>query len=393
MSRNESDTYLYPPTGEQLTRVTGILDSTDGKQRFLVPWCERVTAESNVDNLDAIAEMLRTQGRQAAVDFARGRAGELRDLKADTGSYVHSVVEALILWQASPEGRGGDLALPVLPEHLAGQDYDEDPVEDVAEWMVDGFLAWSAAWKPVFRAAEMTVFNYGLGVAGTLDMIVDLPGVAIGPAGRFIPGGGARVCVDVKTGRNSGVTWKEQIAAYRRMTECLLPMGDLHPMPETDCGAVLHLRPAYLDGYRFMPIAGAKDAAAWNRFRRRVEIYRGVAAESAKPGPVCYPPRPDGTVPQPRLADLDGEGYGRALAPLIKAGVEDLEQLAAMKAGDCLAVKGVGGKILDVIRVMLADHGLHLDGEAPELAEVALCRSSTSSAAPSRSGASASATR
>ncbi len=371
MSRNESDSYTYPPTQEHLTRVTTILDSTDGKQRFLVPWAARLAAERSVDDIETILKILQTEGRQAAVDYAKAGAAEQRDLKADVGTYVHDVVERLILWQASPEDRGSDLALPVLPGHLEGQDYDEDPVEDVAEWMVDGFLAWAAAWKPAFLAAEMTVFNAGLGVAGTLDMIVDLPGLAIGPAGRFVPGGGVRVCVDVKTGRNSGVTWREQIAAYRRMTECLLPLGDLHPMPATDCGAVLHLRPEYLDGYRFMPIAGAKDAAAWNRFRRRVEIYRGCAAEGAKPGPVCYPPRPDGTVPQPRLADLDGEGYGRALAPLIKAGIADLEQVAAMDAGDLLAVKGVGGKLLDAIRVMLADHGLHLRGEAPETAKAA----------------------
>ena len=62
-----------------------------------------------------------------------------------------------------------------------------------------------------------------------------------------------------------------------------------------------------------------------------------AGGEKAKPGKVCYPLRADGTIQQPRLADLDGEGYGRALSPLIKAGIGDLEQLAAMDAGDCLA--------------------------------------------------------
>jgi hypothetical protein len=371
VSRNDSDHYVYPPTGEELTRVTTILDATDGKQRFLVPWAARLAAERCVDDIETILKLLQAEGRQAAVDYAKAGAAEQRDLKADVGTYVHDVVECLILWAASPENRGSDIALPVLPEHLQGADYDDSPVEDVAEWMVDGFLAFAADFKPRFRAAEMTVFNYGLGVAGTLDMIVDLPGFAAGPGGTLIPGGGVRVCVDVKTGRNSGVTWQEQIAAYRRMTECLLPMGDLHPMPETDCGAVLHLRPEHLDGYRLMPISAKDDAEAWNCFRRAVETYRSRASRRAKPGKVAYPLRPDGTVRQPRIADLDGEGYGRALTPLIKAGISDLEQLAAMDAGDVLKVKGVGGKVLDVIRVMLADHGLHLAGEAPDLAEVA----------------------
>jgi hypothetical protein len=371
VSRNDSDHYIYPPTGEELTRVTTILDATDGKQRYLVPWSARLAGEYAVDNLDTLKAILAGGSRQDAVDLAAAQSGILRDRKADTGSYVHAVVEALILWQASPEGRGADLSLPLLPEHLAGADYDGLPVEDVADIMLTGFTNFAADFQPRFRAAEMTVFNAGLGVAGTLDMIVDLPGLAVGRAGRFIPGGGVRPCVDVKTGKHLDVTVPEQIAAYRRMTECLLPMGDLHPMPATDCGAVLHLRPEHPRGYRLMLISGADDAAAWNRFRRAVEIYQGRRAARAKPGKVCYPLRPDGTIRQPLLADLDGEGYGRALSPLVRAGVEDLEQLAAMDAGQCLAVKGVGGKILDLIRVMLADHGLHLAGEAPDLAEVA----------------------
>ena len=375
MSRNESDSYVYPPTGELLTRVTTILDSTDGKQRFLVPWSARLAAECAVDNLAVLEAVLngramavasRESGRKAAVDLAKGRATEIRDLKRDVGSYVHSVVEALILWQASPEGHGADLVLPELPQHLAGQDYDEDPVEIVADWMLEGFLNFVADFKPQFHYAEMTVFNYPLSVAGTLDMIVTLPGLAIGPAGRFIPGNGVTPCIDVKTGRNPDKTWREQIAAYRHAPEAdPSGFGDLVPMPATDAGAVLHLRPEHPRGYRLNLISGADDAKAWNRFRRDVEIYQGRKEENAKPGKVCYPLRADGTVQQPRIADLDGEGYGKALSPLIKAGVEDLEQLAAMDAGDCLAIKYVGGKVLEVIRVMLADHGLHLRGEAP----------------------------
>jgi hypothetical protein len=175
--------------------------------------------------------------------------------------------------------------------------------------------------------------------------------------------------VDVKTGKHLSVTWPEQIGTYRRSPECLPDRlsSDLYPTPATDCGAVLHLRPEHPRGYRFMLISGADDAAAWNRFRRAVEIFEGRSAARAKPGKVCYPLRPDGTVRQPLIRDLDGEGYGRAISPLVKTlGTDaDLDMLAAMDAGQCLALKGVGGKILDVIRTMLTDHGLHLRGEAP----------------------------
>jgi hypothetical protein len=368
-----SRTYTYPPTGEQFPSVTTILGATEGKP-WLTAWSARIAAEfavSHRDLLSAVADgrattvAARETGPQAAVDLAKKQAAKIRDRKRDTGGYVHDVVEALVLWQASPEGRGADLVLPDLPQHLRGEFYDDDPVEDVADWMVEGFLNWVCDFGPEFLAAEMTVYHPGLRAAGTLDSIVDLPGLAVGRAGRFIPGPGVRPCVDVKTGKHLSVTWPEQIAAYRRFPECFLPLGEMHPMPRTDCGAVLHLRPEHPRCYRFMLISPADDAAAWNRFRRAVEIFEGRASAKAKPGKVCYPLRVDGTIRQPRLADLDGEGYGRALAPLIKAGVEDLEQLAAMDAGDCLKVKGVGGKLLDVIRAMLADHGLHLAGEAP----------------------------
>ncbi len=375
MGRNDSDSYVYPPTGEELTRVTTVLDGTEGK-RYLVPWSAKLAAERAVDDIEHVLRLIQAaaspeEGREAAVDYLKTAAAEQRDLKADTGSYVHAVVEALILWQASPPGTGGDLNLPLLPEHLEGQDYDDLPVEEVADVMLDGFLNFVSDYRPQFRAAEMTVFNCPLGVAGTLDMIATLPGLAVGRAGRLIPGDGITPCIDVKTGRNPGVTWQEQIAAYRRSPECLMPMGEIVPMPATDAGMVLHLRPEHPRGYKLMLISGADDAAAWNRFRRAVEIYRGRKAAKAKPGKVCYPLRADGTIQSPLLADLDGEGYGRALSPLVKAGIADLEQLAAMDAGDCLAVKGVGGKLLDSIRVMLTDHGLSLAGETPEIAKAA----------------------
>jgi hypothetical protein len=358
-------TYTYPPTGEQLVSVTTVLDATEGKQMFLTPWSARLAAEFAVDNLEQLARVKVLRGRDAAVMLTKDQARLARELKAEVGSYVHDVVERLVLWAAdTPGARGADIALPVLPEHLAGAYYDEDPLEDVVDWMITGFLNFVSDWKPVFQAAEMTVFSQPLGIAGTLDLIARFEGYAIGNAGRFIDGPGSVMpCIDVKTGKHWGVTWAEQVAAYRRMAECLLPMGDIVPMPWTDCSAVLHLRPEYERGYWLMPVAAADDADAWESFQGALATYRRRAARRLKPGKVTYPRRADGTIPQPRLADLAGEGYGRALSPLMKAGVCDLEQLAAMKAGDCLAIKGIAGKVLDIIRLMLADHGLHLAGE------------------------------
>lgn len=357
--------YFHPVTGDRLTSVTTVLGDTHGKQRYLVPWSARLAAESAVDNLELVAATLAAEGRQAAVDMLKGRAEQDRGLKADAGTYVHDVVEALILWAASPDGTGGDIAIPTLPDHLQGADYDDQPLDEVVDWMITGFTNFVAAFNPRFEAAEMTVFNLELGVAGTLDMIIVLANVALTPDGRFIPalGNQLTLCVDTKTGKRHDITVREQLAAYRRMPEALMPLGEVVPMPVTDAAAVLHLRPDHPDGYRLMPINAADDAKAWNRFRRAVDIYRGRRELPHKPGRVAYPLRPDGTMPAPRLADLDDEGYGRALGPLMKAGHEDLDDVAALTTAELLDVKGIGAKTADTVRRMLTDHGLTLADE------------------------------
>ena len=358
--------YPYPPTGEMLKSVTTLRDTTIAKP-WLPGWAAGLTAEAAVDNLGLVARMLADDGRDAAVSWLKAEGKRERGLKRDVGGYVHDVMETLILWQASPEGRGRDLSLPLLPEHLEGRVYDDLPVEDVAEWMVDGFLNWVADWNPQFIAAEMPVYNQPLGYAGTCDIIAFLPGIGFAPGGRFCSGPGLTACVDGKSGRDPGPV-AEQVGPYRRCPECRPGLTDgLVPMPPTDFGAVLHLRPEHRRGYRFIPVSPEEDALGWENFRKSAALIAGRKLEAAKPGKVCWPPRPDGTVPAPFLADLDGEGYGRVLSPLAKAGYRDLEQVAAATAGQLLQTRGIKAKTVEGIRLMLADHGLHLAGEAPAM--------------------------
>jgi hypothetical protein len=357
--------YTYPPTGERYASVTTILGATEGKP-WLMPWAAKLAAEYAADNLPDLLAMLDGEdGRRAVVDLVKSQAELMRDRKADAGKYVHAVAEALVLWATSPAGTGADIALPTLPEYLADVDYDDRPLSEVVEDMVDGFLAFVAVFAPEWLAAEMAVFHPGLGVAGTLDGIVALRGVRIGPAGRFVPAPGnvLRVCVDIKTGKHLDSTVDEQLAAYRRMTQALMPMGEIAAMPATDAAAVLHLRPEHELGHRLILISGRRDADAWNRFRRAAELYHGRAANGKKPGKVVHPLLADGTVGSPRLADLDGEGYGRAPAALARAGWHTLDGVAVMTADEVIAVAGVGPKTLADVRRMLGDHGLSLAGE------------------------------
>lgn len=359
--------YEYPPTGELLDSVTTIISGTDSKP-WLRGWYGRSSMAWAVDNLQLVAKTLKAEGRDAAIELGSNAAQQIRDLKADAGTYVHDVLEALILWAASPGRTGADIALPVLPEHLRDARYDDEPLSDITDFMVAGFLAFVSDFNPRFLATEMAVYNQPLGYAGTLDMMVALDGYWMNDAGDKViarPGRTLLPVVDAKTGKSPEGTWKEQLAAYRRARECLLPLGEVRPMPRSNCGAVLHLRPEYPDGYLLMLVAGSDDRAAWERFQAAARIYRERQTVKDKPGKSVRALRPDGTMPGPRICDLAGEGYGRALSPLSRAlgaGCE-LEDLARFTSAEVLAVKGVGPKLIGTIRQMLADHGLHLHNE------------------------------
>lgn len=371
---DDSRFYPYPPTDQPLDSVTWIIAATDSK-----PWIKKWYGSSAtgwcVDNMTLLAQTLKNDGRKAAIDLGKDEAERLRGVKRDAGTYVHDVQEALIYWAASPGRTGADIALPVLPEHLEDAWYDDEPLTDVVDFMVGGFISFVAAFDPRFEATEMHVYNQPLGIAGTLDMIITLTGYGIspgtGPRGEdevvASPGNTLTLCVDTKTGRTPEGTWKEQIAAYRRMTECLLPLRELHPMPATDAGCVLHLRPEseYPDGFLLTLVSAADDEAAWERFQNAASTYRDRQTVKGKPGTSIRPLRADGTMPGPRLCDLASEGYGRALAPLRAAlgAATELDDIASFTAADLLAVKGIGPKLIETIHVMLTDHGLSLADE------------------------------
>jgi hypothetical protein len=384
---DESRYYIYPGTGELLDRVSTIIGGTDRK-----PWVEKwhgtTAAGYCVDNIERVAKTKVLLGRKAAVGLAKDEAERIRDLKADAGTYVHDVQEALILWAASRDGEGSNIAIPLLPAHLRDAWYDYGggegaPLADVVEYMVDGFINFVAAFNPRFLAAEMPVYNQPLGYAGTLDMIVELDGYAVsygtGPRAEdeviASPGSVLVPCGDTKTGKALEGTWKEQLAAYRRAPECDPgKMGQLRPMLRTTCAVVLHLRPDYPDGFSLILVSSGDEEAAWERFSAAAFVYRERQKVKDRPGPAIRPLRADGTMPGIRLCDVSGMGYGYILAPLRKAlgAKAELAEVAEFTAAELLkGVKGIGAKRIDTVREMLRDHGLCLAGEAPAEARAA----------------------
>jgi len=379
--------YPYPPDPEQLFEsVTWLIAATNSKP-WIAKWHGRVAAQWAVDNLDLLKGTLAEQGRDAAIALAKDEADRLREVKADVGTHLHDVGEALILWATEDPDTRHHVPYPLLPAHLTNAMYDDEPVPSIVTQMADGWVQFVSDFglrREDFLACEMPVYHPGLRIAGTLDTILILRGYNIcGQApchlGAFCPGKGTHVvadpghdlvvCVDFKTGRTLDCTVKEQLAVYRRCPECRPDKTDdrVVPTPQTQAGAVLHLRPEYPGGYLFQLVSAGDDEAAWDRFLNSVDVLRGRKACRDKPGTSIRPLRADGTMPGPRLCDLSAEGYGRALAPLRTAlgGGTELEDLARFTEADIRAVKGVGPKLFPVIQRMLADHGLSLAGNIP----------------------------
>lgn len=159
-----------------------------------------------------------------------------RDQKANLGTYVHGIVEKIVL----------------------GDDISPDDYPDAAGHVAT-FLRFVAKHTPVFEMSEATVFNEKEGYAGTLDLIVTV--------------GGKRWLVDVKTGG----AYPEavlQMAAYRHAEAVYLGPGETEPMPEVDDCAVLVVTER---GYRFVP---ARDLHVDGAGERAFDTFRHLMAVS-----------------------------------------------------------------------------------------------------------------
>lgn len=323
--------------------VTTILSAANDKP-WLAPWAAKLAAEYAVDHVYDVADVAAALGRDGAVRLVKDVATTLRNLKADIGSYCHEVIEALIL--------GGDI--PDIPEHIADAEIDGERVDIGA--IVDGFLAFCADHKPVFKLAEATVANPIHGYAGTLDIVAWLPAMR-----RLL-------LIDAKTGATLGPEMRAQLAAYRRCPEVWLDrLGNKAPMPQVDGCAILHLRPGFRRGYRLIEVDAGDAEFAWFTACQRVLIHQRNQPKTI--GRPLYVPLPDGTQPPIRIEDIDLDGFPRARSALVKAGVEDIAALASMSSAECLGIRGIGAATLTACRDALTAYGYQFADDA--LTEVA----------------------
>lgn len=361
IDRPDGRWYAHPLGDGQYESVTSVLSATRGKP-WLLAWAAKKAAKLLLADLDGIQAMLNEQGYGATLGYLKGAAVRDREVKADIGSYVHDIQEALIL----------DQSLPDLPDHLAGlliDDYgdeDDEAIEITPEWasqIADGFLAFTDDFDVEYEMAEATVAHPEYRFAGTLDIIAVLKGLRTSSA---------RYLIDTKTGKKVDADANEQLSAYRRCREVWIDLGNIERMPMVHGAAVLHLRTTYSRGYKLL--SQPADVAAFRRFLARREVLAGFAEQPKPRGRPLYPALPDGTQPAPMIEDLDEDGgFNRVRKPLIAAGVERLDDLVVFTAADLLAVRGIGSKALDAIRSTLAARGLTLaDVTVEDVAGVAV---------------------
>lgn len=329
--------YCDPQTDDLYASVSTVISACTSKP-WLVPWGAKLAAEYAVDRHDLVAELLRdpepdapltaaaraeraAARRAAAIDHVKREAQRRREAASETGTWVHDVVEALVL----------DAPMPDVPPQV--------------EPFVDAFIDWHCLWNPTYLAAEATVANPTRGYAGTLDLIAYLPAL------------NRTFLIDAKSGANLDAYMPVQLSAYRRSSEVWLPLGRKARMPAVDALAVLHIRPQSEGGARLIEVPD--DESNHLVFLRMLEQLEWRDRQPKAIGRVLYPPLPDGSQPPPLLADI--EVPCRAI--LAEAGILRLDDLAAQTEASLRALKGIGPKKVDALRECLAERGLRLAGE------------------------------
>lgn len=334
--------YVDPETGDLLASVTTCISSCTSKP-WLVAWGAKLAAETAVDEhvqIDALlaprpsdAELTDAQRievgrerRRGAVDYLKGAAARKREAASERGTWVHDVVEALVLDQPVP-----------------------DVPEDVKPYL-DRFIDWWCDFTPRPFMSEATVADRTAGWAGTLDL------------GVYFPTLGHSAVIDVKTGANLDVWMRVQLSAYRRAKVVFLPLGRVAAMPKTERAYVLHLMP---DAYKMIDVTERDDEYAL--FLAMLRQTRWNDQQQKRLGMVVYPPLPDGSQPSPLIEDVDGIP---AANKLIEAGVERVDDLFHFTARELLMLPGVGPAAIRALPDVCAQWSQTIEGLAELIAEL-----------------------
>lgn len=318
---------------ESLWSVTTLLQVLD--KPALIHWAAKATARAAFEGIKYLASDLERYGLDDAIKQLADARYKQKSRASDIGTAVHALIDHHIVGGAEP---------PIDPT------IEETEVRPRFEQ----FLRWEEEYRPIYRGAEMTVFNPEHGWAGTLDFIAE-----IGNRGEGL--------VDVKNTNPTkdgkpGVYFENhlQLAAYANATEIAARRGAWVfpvPMPELQWGCILWLYPGrkafveanigpksyraflvasemyrYKDGDGKKAIYGEQSPATFGILPTPEEQAAAIAEAQSTPGPEPdpEPPAPDPAEGPPVITDLQRKrmlGIGRKHGmsqPAVKALVTEL---------------------------------------------------------------------
>ena len=192
---------IYQLGDEKFWSVTTVLNVIS--KPALIRWSAKQVAEFAVSHRDLWVDL----EEQAAVDLLKGSPWRERDRAADLGLGLHDQIERLVSGQTVTD------------------------VTDKEAGYLEAFRSFYRDFKPTVLASELTIFNRRYSFAGTLDLLIHLPG-------NDLP-----QIVDVKTGKGVYPEAGLQLAGYRLGEFFVDDQGEEQPLPDTlEEGLVLHLK-------------------------------------------------------------------------------------------------------------------------------------------------------
>ena len=240
MPRNASEirgSRFYDWQGQKVPSVTTILSAYP--QPWAIPFGAKHAANRAVDELPRLVALV-LEDREDARKWLKRAPTDLRDSAADTGTDLHSYLEARLL--------GSDTWEAV-----------RDPGETARRAAIDSFLY---HYRPEPLAIEAQVYNLRDGWAGSADLFARVQGRPL--------------CIDLKTETAGDENHKSrlQLAAYRNGQFIGEDGVDLGEVPETDGAAVLWVPREHPQDWRlFIVEAGGPEYETFLATKRLWEFY------------------------------------------------------------------------------------------------------------------------
>jgi hypothetical protein len=232
-------THWYLLDGVKADGVTTVLSKALPKPA-LTAWAARSVAEFVADNQIEVTALY-GEGRDRMVNELKGTPYRERDAAANRGTEVHALAEKLV--------KGEEVE---VPGEIAGY--------------VNAYVQFLDQWSPKPVLVEAPIGNRKWNLAGTLDLVAELPG-------------GEIALMDVKTSKGVYPEVALQLAAYAN-AEFYMDGGVEVPMASLGIttGYVIHVR----DGsYQVIPVDISADGP-WKVMQHLIWLSRRIG-DAMKP--------------------------------------------------------------------------------------------------------------